>query len=191
MKESTYDRVLIALTLLAPLLMFALNKWRASLDSWYAPPDAADVSYFDDRFTRSVATWLGDNQEAGPQLVVIADRECPCTKASLRSLDAALAQSNRKGIDLAVRYVDDPGANHGAWGDVLNQLPSTPTLLAIDGGQLVYAGPVNSGNLCTTAVARVLGVTALQSPRTSPIVSWLDRGCYCRLQFMTTTGSSS
>jgi hypothetical protein len=54
-------------------------------------------------------------------------------------------------------------------------------LLAVEGKQLVYAGPVTSGNLCTTAVQRVLGVTALQAPRNRPILNWLDNGCYCRL----------
>ena len=56
------------------------------------------------------------------------------------------------------------------------------TLLAVEGRQLVYAGPVTSGNLCTTAVRRVLGVTALQAPQAGPILNWLDNGCYCRLE---------
>lgn len=184
MNESTYDRMLIVLTLLAPLVLFALDKWRASLDVWYAPLDAGNISYFGERFTQHLGTWLADSHENGPRLIVVADRECPCTKAALRTLDAALAQSNRKGISVAVRYIDDPDPSHDAvaWRAVLAELPATPTLLAIEGRQLVYAGPVNSGNLCTTAVTRVLGVTALQSPRTNPIVNWMDRGCYCRLK---------
>lgn len=169
-KANAYDRTLIALTLLAPLLLFALSKWRASLDTLYAPAG--------ERFIANVADWLASSNETGARLIVVADRECPCTKAALRSLDTALAQSARKDIRLAVRYVDD--VDDRAWAAVMNELPSTPTLLAIEDKQLVYAGPVTSGNICTVAAQRVLGVTALQAPRTSPIVSWLDTGCYCR-----------
>jgi hypothetical protein len=169
-KASTYDRTLIALTLLAPLFLFALSKWRASLETLYSPPG--------ERFMANVTDWLASNNEAEARLIVVADRECPCTKAALRSLDAALAQSSRKNIRLTVRYIDD--ANDRAWAAVMNELPSTPSLLAIEGRQLVYAGPVTSGNICTIAVQRVLGVTALQAPQASPIVNWLDTGCYCR-----------
>lgn len=76
MKESTYDRMLIALTLLAPLLMFALNEGRASLDTWYAPLDAGEVSYFGEPFRRNIADWLAGNDATGPRLIVVADREC-------------------------------------------------------------------------------------------------------------------
>jgi len=168
-KESACDRALITLTLLAPLFLFGLNKWRASLDTSYAPPG--------EQFMANVAGWLAGSNETGPRLIVIADRDCPCTTASLRSLDAALAQSGRKDIRVMVRYIDDEADR--AWAAVLNELPSTPTLLAIDGAQLAYAGPVTSGNICTTAVQRVLGVTALQAPRVNPILNWLDTGCYC------------
>lgn len=175
MKESAYDRTLIASTLLAPLLLFALSKWRASLDTLYAPAGV------DDRFTERVADWLSGSSETGSRLIVVADRDCPCTTASQRSLNAALAQSSRKDIQLTVRYIDDADMKHdAAWAAVLNALPSTPSLLAVEGRQLVYAGPVTSGNLCTTAVQRVLGVTALQAPRARPILNWLDNGCYCR-----------
>jgi hypothetical protein len=169
-KANAYDRMLIVLTLLAPLLLFALSQWRASLDTLYAPAG--------ERFMANVSDWLARNNQAGARLIVVADRECPCTKAALRSLDAALAQSSRKDIRWTVRYIDD--ASEPAWKAVMDELASTPTLLAVEGKQLVYAGPVTSGNICTVAGQRVLGVTALQAPRTSPIVSWLETGCYCR-----------
>lgn len=174
MKPSAYDRTLIALTLLAPLFLFGLNKWRASLDTLYTPAG--------ERFMANVSDWLASSNETGSRLIVIADRDCPCTKASLRSLDAALAQSSRKDIQLTVRYIDDADTKRDAmWRAVLDELASTPTLLALEGRQLAYAGPVTSGNLCTTAVQRVLAVTALQAPRARPILNWLDNGCYCRL----------
>jgi hypothetical protein len=171
-KGSAYDRTLIALTLLAPLVLLALSQWRASLETLYSPAGKP--------FMQNVAGWLASSNETGARLIVVADRNCPCTKVALRSLDAALAQSSRENIRVTVRYIDD--AADPAWVAVTNELPSTPTLLAIDGRQLVYAGPVTSGNICTTAVQRVLGVTALQTQRTSPILNWLDTGCYCTRQ---------
>jgi hypothetical protein len=165
MKASAYDRTLIALTLLAPLLLFALSKWRASLDTLYAP---AGVS---EQFITRVSDWLGASTETGSQLIVIVDRDCPCTQASLRILESA-----RGDVPVTVRDIDDVDAL------VRDELPSTPTLLAVEGRQLVYAGPVTSGNLCTTAVRRVLGVAALEAPRARPILNWLDTGCYCRRQ---------
>jgi hypothetical protein len=174
MKPSAYDRTLIALTLLAPLLLLVLTKWRASLDTLYAP---AGVS---EQFTQHVSEWLGRSNESGSRLIVIVDRDCPCTKASLRILESA-----RGDVPLTVRDIEevDPA--------VRDELPSTPTLLAVEGRQLVYAGPVTSGNLCTTAVQRVLGVTALQAPRARPILNWLDTGCYCRRQPQTFSRASS
>jgi hypothetical protein len=183
MKESLYDRMLVTLTLLAPLLLFALSQWRASLDTWYAPLDAGHFGDFGEQFTQNVAAWLADSDETGSRLIVIVDRGCACTKAALRSVDAALAQSRRRDIQLTVRYVDDvdPRDDAAAWRAVIEELPATPSLLAVEGRRLVYAGPVNSGDLCTSAGQRVLGVTALQAPRARPILNWLDRGCYCRL----------
>jgi hypothetical protein len=164
MKASAYDRTLIALTLLAPLLLFALSQWRASLDTLYAPSGVSE------QFTKVVSDWLAASNESGSRLIVIVDRDCPCTNASLRVLETA-----RGNVPLTVRDIDDVDTR------VRNELPSTPTLLAAAGKQLVYAGPVISGNLCTTAVQRVLGVTALQAKRERPILNWLDTGCYCRL----------
>jgi hypothetical protein len=174
MRPNACDRVLIALTLLAPLLLFALSQWRASLDTLYASAGVGD------QFTEHVAAWLATSNEFGSRLIVVVDRDCPCTTASLRSLDAALAQSPRKDIQLKVRYVGDTNEDP-AWAAVVDALPSAPTLLAVADRQLVYAGPVTSGNLCTTAVKRVLGVTALETARARPILNWLDTGCYCRL----------
>lgn len=181
MKDSAYDRTLIALTLLAPLFLFALSQWRASLETLYTPAG--------ERFMGNVADWLARSNDTGSRLIVVADRKCPCTKVALRSLDAALAQSSRKDIRLTVRYIDDEA--DPAWAAVTNELPSTPTLLAIDRKHLVYAGPVTSGNICTTAVQSVLGVTALQTPRASPILNWLDMGCYCTRQSQTFSRANS
>lgn len=182
MKPDTYDRLLITLALTAPLALFALDAWRASLDRWYVPSDGGGRTYFGKPFASSVAGWLQTIDGQGATLVLIVDRDCPCTSAARNSLEVSLARSSGRDIRLVVRDVDGPDSRSSvAWRAVLRELPATPTLLAIDGRALAYAGPVNSGNLCTTAVERVLGVTALQAPQRRPILNWLARGCYCAL----------
>lgn len=182
MKDRAYDQLLVTLALLAPLAMFALGKWQASLDIWYLPPDAASADTFGEQFHRHVSQWLQGVDNPGAALVVIADRECPCTKATLTRLDEALALSRREDIRLVVRDVRSADTDRdAAWLRVLEAVPATPTLLAIEGRQLLYAGPVTSGNFCTTAVSRVLGVTALQAPQGRTIFNLIDKGCYCRL----------
>lgn len=182
-KESGYDRFLVILALLAPLALLTLSKWQASLDTWYAPMDVADANYFGESFQRSVAKWLESAEGAGAALVVIADRKCPCTRATLKKLDEALALSPRRDIRLVVRDIGDVDADQDAvWTQVLSEVPATPTLLVVEGKRLLYAGPVTSGNFCTTAVGRVLGVTALQLPRSAAMFNLIDKGCYCRLQ---------
>jgi len=181
-RPSAGDRALIAMAVLAPLALFALNAWRASLETWYSPLDSSGAGYFGEQFGRNVASWFATGEAHGAKLVLILDRDCPCANAARSNLDAAVAQSSRKDVQVVLRYVDDVDTHRdSAWRAVLRGLPSTPTLLAIDGRTLVYAGPVNSGNLCTTSVQRVLGVTALQTPQSHPIFNWLERGCYCRL----------
>lgn len=164
MKASVYDRMLIGLTLLAPLFLLALSQWRASLETLYAPAGLSD------QFMEHVSAWLATGNQTGSRLIVIVDRDCPCTQASLRILESA-----RGNVQLSVRDIDDVDPL------IRNELPSTPTLLAVAGKQLVYAGPVTSGDLCTTAVQRVLGVTALQAPRERPMLNAFDSGCYCRV----------
>ncbi len=182
MKESVYDRFLVLLALLAPLTTFALGKWRASLDTWYAPLDTPNANYFGESFERSVTNWLESSDGAGAELVVIADQQCPCTRATLKKLDEALALSQRRDIRLVVRDISDTGANQEkAWAQVLSEIPATPTLLAVQGKRLVYAGPVTAGSFCTAAVGRILGVTALQTPRSDAVLNLIDKGCYCRL----------
>ncbi len=182
LKPGIYDRVLLALALSAPLALFALNAWRASLETWYAPMDGNVPSPFGAPFARSTEAWLTADAADGARLILVLDRDCPCSNAARAGLESALAQTSRKGVRVTVRYLDDaPSQGDPAWRAVLRELPATPTLLAIDGRTLAYAGPVNSGSLCTTAVRRVLGVTVLEAPRTGPILNWLDKGCYCRL----------
>ncbi|RYZ92994.1 MAG: hypothetical protein EOO68_22160 [Moraxellaceae bacterium] len=66
-------------------------------------------------------------------------------------------------------------------------IPSTPTLLVMDEQRLVYAGPVTAGNMCTTSVLKILGISVLQSEPQKPVINWLEEGCYCPLDFSMTS----
>lgn len=182
MKGRTYDKVLITLALLAPLAMVALSKWRASLDIWYAPFDTELAIGFGESFERNVTRWVQDEHGIDTGLILVADRDCPCTKATLATLEDAHSRAERKGVGISVRYINDSGAGSGSvWKAVLSEIPATPTLLVINQGRLIYAGPVTSGNFCTTAVRQVLGIVALQASNSGPIFNWVEKGCYCRL----------
>lgn len=182
MKDGTYDRLLTVLVLLAPLTMLVLSKWRASLDVWYAPLDDSTATVFDESFERQAAQWARQHGGSGAELILIVDRDCPCTRATVARLEAAHAQSSRRDARLTLRDVDDLEApDDPRWRILLDGIPSTPTLLAVDRGELLYAGPATSGNFCTIAVNRVLGLSAMEMPRSRPVLNWLDKGCYCRL----------
>lgn len=171
------------LALLAPLLMFMLSKWRASLDTWYTPLDADTSAYFGPDFSARVYDWLGTTEDAGAQLILIADPSCPCTQATLAQLESAKSASSRQDARLMVRYISDTtDPSSSAWAAVLAGIPATPTLLALDGSRLLYAGPVTSGNFCTTAVNKVLGLSVLEASPKEPLINWLDRGCYCPIR---------
>ncbi len=159
--------------------MLVLGAWRSSLDRWYTPLDAAGNS-FGPQFEHQVSDWLAASPGAAAQLLVIADRDCPCTRATLAKLDQAVAQSGRKDFRVVVRDIHDTN-DDPSWRRILQAVPATPTLLAIASRRLIYAGPVTSGNFCTTAVGRVLGVSALQVPRATALFDVVDKGCYCRL----------
>ena len=180
MSDSAWDRTLILLALLAPLAMFALSKWRASLETWYVPLDADTAAHFGPAFEDKVAQWLAEDGASGARLVVIVDPACPCTTATLSRLADARAQSTRPDASLEVRHANGNDISQ-AWATVLAEIPATPTLLAVEDGRLLYAGPVTAGNFCTTAVSRVLGLSVLETPAASPLRNWLDRGCYCPL----------
>ena len=178
--QSAYDRVLIALVLIAPLAMLGLSKWRASLDQWYAPPNGGAV--FGKPFQQKVSRWVAQRADNGAELILIVDRDCPCTRSTVDLLQKAHARSKIPGAELIVHDMKDQSAfSEPEWRAMLLEIPSTPTLLVIDKQRLIYVGPVTSGNFCTTAVNRVLGISALVASPNSPVLNWLDKGCYCRL----------
>jgi len=179
--DSTYDRLLIVLATLAPLTLMILNRWQASWNHWYAPMDGAELIRIDADLKRSAAAWLQDTAGTGARLYLVVDRDCPCTAAASKRLAAALSETRRPDVSLDVIDIDDSAANRNpAWRALVDEVPATPTLIAADGKRLVYAGPAISGNLCTATVQRFLGLSALQAPMTTPVVSLVDKGCYCR-----------
>jgi hypothetical protein len=178
--DNTCDRLLIGLAVAGPLLMLVLNAWRASLDAWYVPVDADRRSYFGAQFEHDVSDWLETAQGTGAALVVIADRDCPCTRPALARFDEAVARSGRRDVRLIVRDINDAADGGIAWRRVVSGVPATPSLLAVDNRRLLYAGPIASGSFCASAVGEVLGLAALQAPRANPLFNLLNKGCYCR-----------
>ena len=176
LKPGIYDRVLLALALSAPLALFALNAWRASLETWYAPMDGNVPSPSETPFARSTEAWLTADAADGAELILVLDRDCPCSNAARAGLQSALAQTSRKGVRVTVRYLDDaPSQGDPAWRAVLRELPATPTLLAIDGRTRLrrsrqFREPVHD---CGSPRA---GVTVLEAPRTGPILRLARQG---------------
>lgn len=186
MNEQTWDRLLIRLALLAPLLLVVLSKWQDSLINWYVPWED-EAGYFGASFERDVLA-LPD-MAAGKEavLTLVMDESCPCTRATSAVLRSAMAVSSRQDLLLVVRDIRDPVMRRPEWVRVLQQIPATPTLIITEGRQLVYAGPVSSGNLCTTQVRNVLGLAALESAAPGrPMINWLEKGCYCPVRHQTT-----
>lgn len=175
-----YDRLLVLLALLAPFALIVLTKWRSSLETTYAPMEPGMAQVFGATFETKAGTWLRETSSDGARLVLLVDRECPCTRSASAALESALAVSSRKDIALVVRDVADRGEGT-SWEALVREIPATPTLLAVDHNELVYAGPVNAGSWCTTSVSQVLGVTALQAQGRGAVLNWLGEGCYCRM----------
>lgn len=182
MKEKTYDKLLIRLALLGPLALIALSQWQASLITWYEPWSGDTATYFGKQFEQDLRALPSMSKEGGATLLFVADKSCPCTKASLATLQAAMEKGGRKDIRLVVMDVNSPPIKNPAWNRVLEQIPATPTLLVTEGHKFLYGGPVNSGNLCTTSVQKILGLSVLDSTPQRPVINRLDKGCYCPLK---------
>lgn len=175
-----YDRLLIRLSLAAPLCLILLSGWQTSLQSWYQAADTQTAPGFSKGFVQDAEQWLASDADAQAALILIVDDQCPCTKATRLKLESAIAASARPDASLRVVRVDPhTAARDENLSRLLTAIPSTPTLLASEQGRLLYAGPVNSGDFCTTAVNEILGLAALQRQQAGFTQSWLSRGCYC------------
>lgn len=195
MKEQTYDNILMLLAILAPLLLIVLSKWQSSLTRWYMPLTEDHTAYFSNSLEQdirllAVADQYSSKQQYGVTLFFIADNTCPCTAATSSILNNAMQTSNHQDIKLVMMDVHSPQTSTPAWQRVLQQIPATPTLLVMDGQRLVYAGPVTAGNMCTTNVLKVLGLTVLQAEPQKPVINWLEQGCYCPLPSVRTLPDS-
>jgi hypothetical protein len=173
---SRYDKILVHLALLAPLAMVLLGKWQASLERWYIDPDEAPIFGFNDGFQEKAAAWMQAQRIVGNKLVLITDPECACTTATEAKLKSVLSDAEQPLTRLQRIDIDsaDP-----LFMSLIQDIPSTPTLLTVKDGVLSYAGPVSSGNFCTTAVNAVMGVSALHWETATTVYNWLERGCYC------------
>ena len=182
MKEDTYDQILIWLALLAPLLLMALSKWQYSLNTWYVPVNQNAMAYFGQNLEQDMRALSATAQTNHVTLFFISDRNCPCTQVTLNILQNTIAQTNRKNLHLNIIDINDPLTNRSTWIKILKQIPATPTLLVTESSRLVYAGPVNSGSMCTANVLKILGLSVLQSNPQKPVINWLQQGCYCPLK---------
>ncbi len=180
MKAATYDRALVLAALLAPFAVIVLAKWRSSLETSYVPVEPGMARVFGASFEAKAAEWLREEPYDGARLVLVIDRDCPCTNSTRVALESAIRASSRRGVELVVRDVTDPALD-ASFRELVREVPATPTLLAVDRGELVYAGPVNAGSWCTTRVSQVLGVTTLDAPGSGAVLNWLGEGCYCRV----------
>lgn len=179
MKPGAYDRCLIALTWLAPLVLIVLNRWQASLDRWYAPPNGNTIEEIHNSLDRDLPPWLDSLGRSDDQLYLVIDPACPCTKPAIERIRSAIRESARNDITMTVIDL----AYETKTGDpilrsVLKHLPATPSAIAIKGHHLKYAGPAISGSLCSTT-GRVFAVSALQGGNTATAINLIDRGCFC------------
>lgn len=179
MKVSAYDRCLISLAWLAPLSLLVLNRWQTSFDHWYAPMSGSALGEITTALSQDAKPWLATLDGENSKLYLIIDPDCPCTEPAVRKVQDEFRKISRIDMALHVVPIADPvWASNPKWRSVLKNLPSTPSLIAVEGNQMVYVGPAVSGSLCGTT-AKVVGIPTLQSRFTSPAINIIDSGCYC------------
>ncbi|PWR25335.1 hypothetical protein DKG74_06120 [Zavarzinia aquatilis] len=179
--DSLYDRVLIFFAWAGPLCLVALGGWQTSLETWYFTPARAATEAFAGNFVADVSRWMNAHADDETRITLIVDRECPCTRSTIIKIEA---ERRRIGNlpPLRVVYLDDTaGPDRVALAAVLDGIPSTPTLIVMDGASLRYAGPAVSGGTCTGSEQRILGLATLTARPASPVLNPIDRGCYCPL----------
>lgn len=184
MTGALYDKILLALAQLAPLSLIFLSGWYASLDTWYVPTDASQSTYSESAFTQKADEWLQDTVNNGITYYVFVDPQCACTNPSLKKLQRAIAQSDHPNanvvtIDITLDH-ENPGSN--ALNALIDEIPSVPMVIAANDATLIYTGPANAGNFCTTQVDQALPVIATASQQAAPVHNWLSQGCYCQAQ---------
>lgn len=183
MTASAYDRILIRMAWLAPLALIFLNRWQMSLDRWYAPIAGVELARMSSALPEDAKPWLATfSNSSGKRLYLVVDPSCPCTKLSVKKVMEAIKATPGNSIALHVVSVNDSNwVNDKKWRLVLKNLPSTPTLIAVDGNQMQYAGPAVSGNLCI-GESKIAGLSELLTRPRSTAINFVDWGCFCPIQ---------
>lgn len=181
-KEKSIDNFLILIALLAPLLLVVLSKWQESLNVWYVPLHQDTTLYFGKTLEQDILRLPETKGNSGAVLFFIADETCPCTRATLNILKQSMQTSQRQDTQLVILDINDVKAKSAEWAQILKQIPAVPTLLVMEAQHLVYAGPVTAGNMCTTSVLKILGLSILESEKQRTVINWLEEGCYCPIK---------
>lgn len=188
MTGALYDKILLALAQLAPVSLIFLSGWYASLDTWYVPVDASPSTYSESDFAQKADQWLQVTANNGITYYVFVDPQCACTNPSLKKLQSAITQSDHPNANIVTIDVtsditpDHRNQNSNALNALIDEIPSVPMVITADDTTLIYSGPANAGNFCTTQVDQALPVIATASAQTAPVHNWLSRGCYCQSQ---------
>lgn len=180
--ESPYDRWLIRLASLGPLLMVMLTGWQYSLDQWYSSPTDTRLDEFTATLEATAAPWLDTLAENGKQVFLLVDPECPCTRVALDKIQRELARLAGPDQHLAIVSVTDDALRvDRQWQSLLRQVPTTPTLIVADNRQLTYFGPAVTGNFCSATGLNIPTALTENSARGEPaLVSLFEEGCFCK-----------
>lgn len=175
-----YDRLLLISIVVVPLVPMLLYKWYYSLDTWYVPWGETGSDYFDEAFEHAAKRWLMTVQAQGDAVYVMTDSQCPCAKPVLAKLHQALAET------VPVRVFDAYGpvmAEQETYqlSSLIRFMPALPTALVVRAGELIYVGPLVTGNLCSQEADFSPPLAAYQGQASGRVYNWLSEGCYCRL----------
>lgn len=178
MRDTLYDRILLAIAQIAPVSLIFLSGWYASLDAWYVPLDTPESAFSEFRLAEKADEWLQSTGNRGISYYVFVDPQCACSKPTLKKLQSAIEQSDHPSANVVV--IDIAGNLDSSLKSLVDEIPSIPMVISSFNSTLIYTGPANAGNFCTTAVDRVIPVIATSGVQPEPIHNWLSRGCYCK-----------
>lgn len=180
MKEDAFDNFLILLAQIGPVALIVLNGWYSSLSTWFIPLDSVNDPNYEITLEATANKWLMENNNGGLSYYVFVDPECPCSKPTVKKLIETVANSTQPLAKVEVIELPrgDQPISHSLR-ELMTNIVSVPFVLVGSGSTIVYTGPVNSGNFCTTEVDKVLPMIATESATVRPIHNWLSKGCYC------------
>ena len=117
---------------------------------------------------------------------MFVDPQCPCTQPTLKKLQSAITQSDHpdaRVVTIDITNEDTLGITDQKSTDLkalTGEIPSVPMVIVARDTTLIYSGPANAGNFCTTQVDQALPVIATSSAQIAPVYNWLSQGCYCQ-----------